>query len=129
MDTNYGRPTLQRRSVCGRRRRNGSLQRIRNRVLRGRLSRSYGDRTGLAADSLCVTARPGASLTGSQLKKEYVPDFICFGKIIVELKAIDQLTCNQEAQILNYLKATGLRVGVLINFGNPKKLEWKRFVK
>jgi GxxExxY protein len=65
---------------------------------------------------------------GKRLKKEYLADLICYGKIIVELKALDQLTGKEEAQIINYLKATRLRVGVLIHFGNPKKLEWKRFV-
>ena len=63
------------------------------------------------------------------LKKEYVADFICYGRIIAELKALDKLTGREEAQILNYLKATGFRVGLLINFGSVGKLEWKRFVK
>ncbi len=63
------------------------------------------------------------------LKKEYVADFICYGKIIAELKALDKLSGKEEAQILNYLKATGLRVGILINFGSVGKLEWKRFIK
>ncbi len=63
------------------------------------------------------------------LKKEYVADFICYRKIIIELKALDKLSGKEEAQILNYLKATGLRVGLLINFGSHGKLEWKRFIK
>jgi GxxExxY protein len=62
------------------------------------------------------------------LKKEYIADMICFGKIIVEFKALDQLTGREESQIINYLKATGYKVGVLINFGSYPKLEWKRFV-
>ena len=45
------------------------------------------------------------------------------------LKATEQLTGRDEAQILNYLKATGLRVGLLLNFGSDGKLEWKRFVR
>ena len=56
-------------------------------------------------------------------------DLICFQKVIVELKAIDQLTKREEAQVLNYLKATGLKVAVLINFGYAGRLEWKRLVK
>ena len=56
------------------------------------------------------------------LKKEYIADFICYGKIITELKALDELSGREEAQILNYLKATGLRVGLLINFGSHGKL-------
>jgi GxxExxY protein len=66
---------------------------------------------------------------GRQLTKEYVSDLVCYGQIIVELKALDQLSGGEEAQLLNYLKATGLRVGLLINFGNSAKLEWKRFVR
>jgi len=62
------------------------------------------------------------------LKKEYVPDFIFYEKIIVEIKALDKLSGKEEAQILNYLKATGYKVGVLINFGSHPKLEWKRFI-
>lgn len=50
------------------------------------------------------------------------------GAIIVELKALDRLSGREEAQVLNYLKATGLRVGVLINFGSAGRLEWKRYV-
>lgn len=63
-----------------------------------------------------------------KLKKEYVADFLCMGKIIVEIKALDILSGHETAQVINYLKATGLRVGVLINFGSHGKLEWKRFV-
>ena len=65
---------------------------------------------------------------GKTLKKSYYADMICFNGIIVELKALDRLTGNEEAQILNYLKATGYRAGVLINFGSVGKLEWKRLV-
>jgi len=62
------------------------------------------------------------------LKKEYIADMIYFEKIIVEFKALDKLTGREESQIINYLKATGYKVGVLINFGSHPKLEWKRFV-
>lgn len=63
-----------------------------------------------------------------ELKKEYIPDFVCFDKIIVEIKAIEKLTNIEIAQLINYLKATKLKVGVLINFGSRGKLEWQRFV-
>jgi GxxExxY protein len=66
---------------------------------------------------------------GRPLIKEYIADLICYGQIIVELKALDRLTSREEAQVLNYLKATGLRVGVLINFGSVGKLEWKRLIR
>lgn len=65
---------------------------------------------------------------GIDLEKEYVPDFVCFDKIIVEIKALERLTNIETSQLLNYLKATGLKVGLLINFGSKGKLEWKRFV-
>jgi GxxExxY protein len=61
------------------------------------------------------------------LKKTYLADFVAFNKIIVEIKAIDHLSGREEAQLLNYLKASGMELGLLINFG-AKKLEWKRMV-
>ena len=63
-----------------------------------------------------------------QLKKEYVADFICYDSVIVEIKAIDTLSGKEESQIINYLKTTKLKVGVLINFGSGKQLQWKRFI-
>ena len=60
------------------------------------------------------------------LKREYVADFICYDKIIVEIKAIKGITEIEEAQLLNYLKATELPLGLIINFGHPK-MEWKRY--
>lgn len=62
------------------------------------------------------------------LRKEYIADMVCFEKIIVEFKALDSLTGREESQVINYLKASGYKVGVLINFGGHPKLEWKRFV-
>ena len=64
---------------------------------------------------------------GRCLEKEYYADMVCYDKIIVELKAMDRLTSKEESQILNYLKASRMKVGVLINFG-ALSLEWKRFV-
>ena len=65
---------------------------------------------------------------GQLLKKKYIPDFLALEQVIVEIKALDRLTGREEAQLLNYLKATGLSVGLLINFGSAGKLEWKRMV-
>ena len=62
------------------------------------------------------------------LKKEYVADLVYYGRIIAELKALDSLSTREEGQILNYLKATGFKVGLLINFGSRGRLEWKRYV-
>ena len=64
---------------------------------------------------------------GALLKKFYQPDFICYTDVIVEIKALSQLSGLEEAQIINYLKATGLKTGLLINFGAPS-LEHRRFV-
>lgn len=64
-----------------------------------------------------------------QLKKEYIADVVCYNQIIVELKAIDRLSGKEEAQALNYLKATSFRIGLLINFGSIGKLEWKRLIR
>ena len=61
------------------------------------------------------------------LKKFYVPDFVCFEEVIVEIKALSQLTGLEEAQVINYLKATGIKVGLLINFG-CESLQYKRLV-
>ena len=65
---------------------------------------------------------------GVVLKKHYYPDLLTHGAIIAELKAASRVLAEHEAQLLNDLKATGLKVGYLINFGHPQKLEWKRMV-
>ena len=64
---------------------------------------------------------------GKPLSKTYEPDFICYDEVIVEIKAISSFSGIEEAQLINYLKASGLKVGLLINFGN-KSLEHKRLV-
>jgi len=66
---------------------------------------------------------------GQPLGKSYVCDILSFGNVLVELKAMDRLTGREEAQVINYLKSSGLLVGVLINFGSHGKLEWRRLVK
>jgi GxxExxY protein len=65
---------------------------------------------------------------GHTLRKSYVADFICYDKITVELKAVKELDNINEAQVFNYLKATGFKLGLLINFGK-QSLEYKRIVK
>ena len=62
------------------------------------------------------------------LNKKYEPDLVCFNQVIVELKALDRLSRSEECQLLNYMRATSNRVGVLINFGSSPRLEWKRYV-
>lgn len=67
------------------------------------------------------------SYKGTILKANYKPDFICFDEIVVELKALAAIGGVEEAQILNYLKVTGYRTGLLLNFGT-RSLQYKRFV-
>jgi len=65
---------------------------------------------------------------GETLKHTYTPDFVCFNEIIVEIKAVSALTDEHRAQVINYLNATGMELGLLINFGHYPKLEWERIV-
>ncbi|MBT3209226.1 MAG: GxxExxY protein [Bacteroidetes bacterium] len=64
---------------------------------------------------------------GIQLKKEYIADFICYNQIIVEIKALTTLKPEHQSQVLNYLKATGNKLGLLINFGS-QSLQYKRMI-
>ena len=60
------------------------------------------------------------------MKQTYEPDFVCFDKIIVELKAVKELISDHEAQLMNYLKATGFRLGLLANFGSHPDVQIER---
>jgi len=66
---------------------------------------------------------------GRPLRLVYKPDLICFDKIIVELKAVSKLTDEHRAQVHNYLKATGMQLGLLVNFGHYPKLDYERIVR
>ena len=65
---------------------------------------------------------------GIELKQTYKADFVCYGKIIVELKAVSYLENAHRAQVYNYLHATGFKLGILLNFGNTDELEKERIV-
>lgn len=65
---------------------------------------------------------------GQKLDKIYKPDFLCFDKIIIEIKAVSKLNNEFRAQIINYLNATNMRLGLLINFGYFPKIEHERYV-
>ena len=66
------------------------------------------------------------SYKGRPLKSKYVPDLICYDKIIIELKAVRELADEHRAQVYNHLKATGHRLGLLINFCHHPKVEYER---
>lgn len=72
--------------------------------------------------------RLAVSYKGKLLKCSYQADFVCYGCVIVELKALSSITNIEYSQVINYLKATGFERGLLINFGTPQ-LEFKRFIR
>lgn len=76
-------------------------------------------------------SKPALTLSyrGRTLLQTYQPDFICFEKIIVELKTASALADEHRAQLLNYLHATGFDLGLLVNFGHYPKLEYERIAK
>ncbi|HEY4245875.1 MAG TPA: GxxExxY protein [Lacunisphaera sp.] len=63
---------------------------------------------------------------GRTLKHRFIPDFICYGKVILEIKAVSKLTDEHRAQVLNYVHATGYELGLLVNFGHHPKIEYER---
>jgi GxxExxY protein len=78
--------------------------------------------------SLPYSAQQELRLTykGELSNQTYKADFVCFGKIIVELKAVSAIISEHEAQLMNYLKATGMRLGLLVNFGSHPHVEIER---
>ena len=66
---------------------------------------------------------------GVLLTKKYEPDFVPYEKIIMEIKAVSALTDEHRAQVHNYLKASSFKVGLLVNFGKAKDLEYERIVR
>ncbi|MFO7870662.1 MAG: GxxExxY protein [Kiritimatiellia bacterium] len=65
---------------------------------------------------------------GQMLEQVYEPDFLCFERIILEIKAVKKLPDEHRAQVINYLKSTGMSLGLLVNFGQYPKLEYERFL-
>jgi GxxExxY protein len=63
---------------------------------------------------------------GRPLKSKFKPDFICYDKIVLELKTVSGLTDEHRAQVQNYLRATGLKLGLLVNFAHYPKVEYER---
>ena len=71
----------------------------------------------------------GLEYKGRVLKQTYQPDFVCYDKVILEIKAVSKLADEHRAQVHNYLKATALRVGLLVNFGHYPLVEHERIVR
>ena len=99
----------------------------------GFLEPVYQECLGIEFEYQRIPAIPKPSLTlsyrGRSLMQTYEPDFVCFEKIIVELKAVSALTDEHRAQLLNYLHATGFELGLLVNFGHYPRLEYERIAK
>ncbi|HZE68979.1 MAG TPA: GxxExxY protein [Pyrinomonadaceae bacterium] len=102
------------------------------RLGRGFLEPVYQEAMGIELRRRQIPFEPEQWLTiyykGEALEKQYRADFICYGQIIVELKALEGLTGREVGQLLNYMKATGMHVGLLFNFGSAVRLDWKRYV-
>lgn len=99
----------------------------------GFLEPVYQECLGIEFEHQQIPSIPKPSLTlgyrGRILKQTYEPDYVCFDKIIVELKAVSDLADEHRAQLLNYLNATGFELGLLVNFGHYPRLEYERLVK
>lgn len=83
-----------------------------------------------AMQGIPFVAQPAFELEykGTKLEQFFKPDFVCFGTIIIELKALPKLNDICRSQVLNYLHATKFRLGLLINFGHSPKIEYERIV-
>ena len=110
----------------------GAALEVYNEMGRGFLEDVYQEclETELCDRGIPFQSQPDLNIhyKGKKLDKHYRPDLYVNDGIVVELKAIRILGNNEAAQLLNYIKASGKRVGYLINFANPTKLEWQRFV-
>ncbi len=84
----------------------------------------------LAAQGIPCSAQQRYTITykGDALTQEYIPDLICFDKIIVELKAVKEVADEHRAQVMNYLKITRMRLGIIVNFGHYPGVEIERIV-
>ena len=85
----------------------------------------------LALQSIPFAAQAELELVykGRRLQKAYKADFVCFGKIILEIKAVSELLDQHRAQVHHYLKATAFKLGLLVNFSHHPQLEWERIVR
>ena len=108
----------------------GAAMEVSNQMGCGFLEAVYQEALGIELDERRIPHVPQKriviSYKGRALNKEYIADFLCHDQIVVEIKAVKSITGIEESQILNYLKATNLPLGLIVNFGAPQ-LEWKRY--
>ena len=109
----------------------GAAMEVHRRLGPGFLEAVYQDALEIEFQMRSIPAEREVTLPvyyrGVQLSSFYRVDFVCFGTIIVELKALSRLSGTEESQIINYLKASKLEIGLLLNFGEPS-LVYKRFI-
>jgi len=109
----------------------GAAIEVHNQLGRGFLESVYQEALAMELNSRNIPARKEVELPvfykGQRLNSMYRPDFICFDSVVVELKALSRLSRAEEAQLINYLRAARMEVGLLLNFG-ATSLEYKRFV-
>ena len=98
----------------------------------GFLESVFQECLGLELAAQDIPFRPQARLLLSyksqRLEQIYEPDFICWDKIILEIKSVSRLAAEHRAQVHNYLRATGYRLGLLVNFGHYPMVEYERIV-
>lgn len=84
----------------------------------------------LGARNIPFVHHPGLALSykGQALEHSYQADFVVFSKIVIEVKAVKKLDDAHRSQLINYLKATGFHLGLLVNYGRLGGLEWERIV-
>jgi GxxExxY protein len=108
----------------------GAAMDIYNDLGSGFLENVYQEVMEIEVNARGIPAKPIQEIhikyKGRELREFYIADLVCYDKIFVEIKAMDQLNLRAEGRLINYLKATGMKVGVLINFGHDPSLEWKR---
>ncbi len=109
----------------------GAAMTVHSELGRGFLEAVYQEALGLELQARSVPYEREKELPvyyrDQKLHTFYKADFVCYGSIIVELKALSELSAKEEAQVINYLKVSGLNRALLINFGAPR-LQYKRFV-
>ena len=110
----------------------GAALRVYNNLGSGFLEAVYQEALAIEFDKSGIPYEQEKELkilyNGIELKQSYKTDFLCYDSIVVELKAVSLLEQCHKSQVLNYLHATKSKLGILINFGNPQRLDYQRIV-